>query len=215
MADTKISGLGAATAMAMANEFMINEAGTSKKLTGTVMSNFFFTRISGATGIAGEYKTFHMLTASVTQTSTSTLATVMTTSALASGIYQFKYNVNYRTSATTEGVDFGINFSGTAGWMVASSWFPSTGGTAATGLADQTGSSTANLVEGKSARALNTKFGTTLGVDTANSDCLMIIEGLIEVTGTGNLILQFCGETGTNITTLRPGTNLELTKIGN
>lgn len=37
MADTKISALTAATAMADANEFAINEAGTSKKLTGTLI----------------------------------------------------------------------------------------------------------------------------------------------------------------------------------
>ena len=37
MADTKLSGLTAATAMADANEFEINEAGTSKKLTGTLI----------------------------------------------------------------------------------------------------------------------------------------------------------------------------------
>lgn len=38
MADTKISALTAATAMADANEFAINEAGTSKKLTGTLIN---------------------------------------------------------------------------------------------------------------------------------------------------------------------------------
>ena len=37
MADTKISALTAATAMADANEFPINEAGASKKLTGTLI----------------------------------------------------------------------------------------------------------------------------------------------------------------------------------
>jgi hypothetical protein len=37
MADTKISALTAATAMADANEFAINEAGASKKLTGTLI----------------------------------------------------------------------------------------------------------------------------------------------------------------------------------
>jgi hypothetical protein len=37
MADTKISALAAAASMADANEFPINEAGTSKKLTGTLI----------------------------------------------------------------------------------------------------------------------------------------------------------------------------------
>jgi len=40
MADTKISLLTATTAMADANEFAINEAGTSKKLTGTLVKQW-------------------------------------------------------------------------------------------------------------------------------------------------------------------------------
>ena len=40
MADTKISGLTAATVMADANEFAINEAGASKKLTGTLIKDW-------------------------------------------------------------------------------------------------------------------------------------------------------------------------------
>lgn len=40
MANTKISALTAATVAAAANEFAINEAGTSKKLTGTLLRNF-------------------------------------------------------------------------------------------------------------------------------------------------------------------------------
>jgi hypothetical protein len=40
MADTKISGLPAATAAAAANEFAINEAGTSKKLTAALLKDY-------------------------------------------------------------------------------------------------------------------------------------------------------------------------------
>ena len=41
MADTKISALTAATTVADANEFAINEAGTSKKVTGLLMKAYF------------------------------------------------------------------------------------------------------------------------------------------------------------------------------
>lgn len=41
MADTKISALSAAASVAAANEFAINEAGTSKKVTGTQIKDFF------------------------------------------------------------------------------------------------------------------------------------------------------------------------------
>ena len=44
MADTKISALAAASAVIDANEFAINEAGTSKKVTGTQIRLFVHVR---------------------------------------------------------------------------------------------------------------------------------------------------------------------------
>lgn len=44
MADTKISALPAASAVVDANEFAINEAGTSKKVTGTQVRLFVHVR---------------------------------------------------------------------------------------------------------------------------------------------------------------------------
>jgi hypothetical protein len=43
MADTKVSGLPAASAVAAANEVPINEAGTSKKVTVAQLQAFLFT----------------------------------------------------------------------------------------------------------------------------------------------------------------------------
>ncbi len=43
MADTKISALAAASSVAAANEFAINEAGTSKKVTAAQIANYVFT----------------------------------------------------------------------------------------------------------------------------------------------------------------------------
>jgi hypothetical protein len=45
VADTKISALTAATAVAGANEFAINEAGTSKKVTAAQLQDFLFANI--------------------------------------------------------------------------------------------------------------------------------------------------------------------------
>lgn len=44
MADTKISGLTAASAVVAANEFAINESGTSKKATADQIAAFVLTR---------------------------------------------------------------------------------------------------------------------------------------------------------------------------
>lgn len=51
MADTKISALPAATAGAAANEFAINEGGTSKKLTGSLLKAFVFAEDIALTGV--------------------------------------------------------------------------------------------------------------------------------------------------------------------
>jgi hypothetical protein len=45
MSDTKVSALSAATAAASANEIPINEAGTSKKLTVSLLRDFMFTNL--------------------------------------------------------------------------------------------------------------------------------------------------------------------------
>lgn len=68
MADSKISSLSAASAAAAANEFEINEAGTSKKVTGTQIKTFVTTAPVFAAG-----------TASASTTPKLTSGTVMTT----------------------------------------------------------------------------------------------------------------------------------------
>jgi hypothetical protein len=50
MANVKISGLTAAAAAAAANEFEINESGTSKKVTGTQLATFVRTTLDGDKG---------------------------------------------------------------------------------------------------------------------------------------------------------------------
>ena len=96
----------------------------------------------------------------------------MTTTGVGAGTWSFTYKVIYQAAATSTGVDFAINHTGASSAVTVSSWFTTTGGTAANALADQVTSNTANLVEGKAARALDTKFGASLGVDTANANML-------------------------------------------
>ena len=96
--------------------------------------------------------------------------------------------------------------------FVASSWFATSGGSAATALGDQVGSNTASLAEAKSARAINTKFGSTLGVDTASADMLVIIEGTVIVSVSGSLELKHASELAAS-TQVMADTVLELHKI--
>ena len=213
MADTKISALTAVATPAAADEFGVNQAGASKKMTLAQAAGYLVARINGSSGAAGEYMTFQKLSANATANLTTVLLAVMTTTGVGVGTWVFRYNVIYQSAAATTGVDFAIGHSGTTGAIVISSSFVTSGGAAATALADQVSANTANLVEGKSQRAKAAKLGTTLGVDTINADCHMIIEGVIVVTATGSLTLEHCSELAAS-TQVMANTTLELTKIG-
>lgn len=218
MADSTISGLTAAGSAQIDDEYPVNaiSVGDNRKVTGeqirTFVTDHLVLRINGNSGAAGSYTTLQKLSANATANATTTLQTVMTTTGVASGTYRFTYAVIYQAAAATTGVDFAIGHSGTA-TVVVSSWFPTSGGTAANGLADQVGSNTASLVEGKGARALSTKFGSSLGVDTLNANCLMMIEGVLVVTVSGSLTLQHCSEVAAS-SQVMANTCLELTRIG-
>jgi hypothetical protein len=213
MADTKISALTAVTTPASTDEFAVNQGGSSKKVTLALLSGYLFTRINASSGAAGEYKTLQKLSANATANATTTLATVMTTTGVGAGTWNFIYNVIYQAAATTTGVDFAIGHSGTTGAVVITTSFATSGGAAATALADQTGSNTASLLEGKSQRAKAAKVGSTLGVDTANANMHYRIEGVIVVTVSGDLTLQHASEVAAS-SRVMADTCLELTKIG-
>lgn len=213
MADTKISALTAVVTPAATDEFPVNQAAASKKMTLAQIAGYLFTRIDAASGAAGGYKTLQKLSANATANATTTLATVMTTTGVGAGTWSFRYNVIYQAAATTTGVDFAVGHSGTTGAFVVTTQFASTGGAAATGLADQIASNTANMLEGKAQRTKGGKVGSSLGVDTINADMHMIIEGLIVVSVSGDLTLQHASEVAAS-SQIMANSTLELTKIG-
>ena len=170
------------------------------------------TRVRGSSGVAGADFTWQSLSANCAANATTTLATCMTTTGVGAGTWAFKYLVFYQAAATTTGVDFAVNHTGTVTKFVASSHFNTSGGAAATALGDQISSNTATLTEGKSARAINTKFGSSLGVDTANANMLVVIEGVIVVSATGSLELKHASELAAS-TEVMAETTLELHKV--
>ncbi len=138
----------------------------------------------------------------------------MTTTNVVAGTYQFKYVVRYQSAATTTGIGLAADHTGTATYWVSSFWFVSTGGTAATGVADQIAATNAGqMVEGKSERAKGTSTSATAGVDTQNADMLAVMEGIMEVSTSGDLQLEFKSEVATSTVTLKAGTCLILTKL--
>lgn len=139
--------------------------------------------------------------------------TGLTQTALAAGTYTFKYSIIYQTTVTTTGIDFAVDHSGTVSAFVATTRQASTGGAAATGIGDQTGVAGASgLLEGKGARVKNTKVGATVGVDNANADILMVVEGVIKTTTAGDLKLMVAAEAAGLVVRVTEGSSLVLVK---
>lgn len=133
----------------------------------------------------------------------------------ATGTFVFQYYIRYQAAATTTGVKFGLNHDGTVTSFVWNQYWVDVSATAATAVPDQdnvlaTGAITAAFAS----RAVSTVGrGVTLSVDAANSDMLMVIEGMMVVTVAGNLELWHGSEVAA-ASTVKAGTSLILTKCG-
>ncbi|MDP2413450.1 hypothetical protein, partial [Daejeonella sp.] len=150
--------------------------------------------------------------ATANATTTLNVVTGMTTT-VAAGTYTFQYFVRYQSSVTTTGVRFAVNHTGTVSTFVWNWRYSDVGSAASTATPDQDGIIAASqVVAGFASRAVSTTTrGTTLSVDTANSDMLVIIEGVMIVTATGSLQLYHGSETAAS-TQVMAGTSLILTK---
>ncbi|MDB5222479.1 MAG: hypothetical protein JWN83_1146 [Chitinophagaceae bacterium] len=133
---------------------------------------------------------------------------------LAAGTYTFKYLIRYQSAAATTGVKFSVNHSGTVTAFVANVRWVDVSAVASTAAADQDEIlSTGAVVGAFAARAKSTTgWGTTLSVDAANSDMLMIIEGLVVVTVSGDLQLYHGSEVAA-ATTVKTGSTVIITKV--
>lgn len=217
MADTKISALAAATVAAPANEFAINEAGTSKKVTGAQLRDMMVKLISGNSGAANANAapaiTLQVLTGNATVNGTTTLATVMTTQSLPAGTYAFKYMVRYQSAATTTGVKFAVDYGGTVTWVLVRHTF-SVEATAASSLVADSGftAAAAGIQTNMEFRADAAVAGPTASADSANADMLWVIEGIMAVSTQADLLLQHASEVAAN-STVMAGTMLELKRV--
>lgn len=174
----------------------------------------YSTKVTGASGSAGSYRTTQVLTADATAVTSTSLTSVMAVTTPASGTYAFRYLIRYRSAATTTGVAFAVNYTGTSSSFV-SHWYHVTDGTtAATGIADGVAATAAGqLVEGKTSRTLNSSSSATVGVDTAGADLLAVMEGVLIATGSGNLQLVVGSEVSGSGITVKAGTSLLLEKM--
>lgn len=207
MADTKISALSAVSSVAGTNELAVNEAGTSKKATAAQLGTYLQT-IGMPLVVA--------LASDATANSTTTAAeiTSMQATAVGAGTYVFQYFIRYQAAAITTGVKFSINHTGTVTAMVYNMSYVDAAATASTGAPSQAANaSTAQVYGAYSARAKSAtaSVGPTLSVDTLNADMLMIIEGMMIVTVSGDLELWHASEVAA-ASTVKAGTSLILTR---
>jgi hypothetical protein len=208
MADTKISALTAVSAVAGANEFAVNEAGTSKKASATQISAFLQSLEVGHQKIVR--LTADHSVASATATEVTGLSTT-----LVAGTYLFEYFLLLQTTLAATGVGLGINYTGTASRLAFTRRFVSTGTTAATGVMDNIANTlTGQLVDGYAATAETTTTPNTLNTGAAATgvDCLNIIEGIIVVSDGGDLELWHSSEDA-NSTTVEQESCLRITRL--
>ena len=215
MADTKISALTAAAAAAAANEFAINEAGTSKKLTLQQVVDFIVKRAAATTVAAGAYTTNLVLAANSGDITGTTLTTVMTITATGTGRFYFRCQLVFQTTATTTGIGVAVNHTGTlTQFGVVNKWVD-TLATATTGGVMNAGAVAAGNVYGShSSITKDTLIGAVnVTVQTANSDHLMIIEGFFVVSVNGDLQIKLQAELASLVCRAMQGSYLELVKL--
>ncbi|GEM_PF-1467322 len=173
---------------------------------------------NGVTGVlpvanGGTQITTKALSANLTNSGTTFAKVTNLDQVVGVGTWAFKYLILYSSDTTTTGIKFAVNHSGTVTSFVANGWYQENTTAAATGAADQV-HTTFGLVAGGATRSKST--GTALvqtaSVDTINVDMLMVIEGLMVVTVSGNIELYSAGEAAT-VTTVRKDSSLILTKI--
>ena len=199
MADTKISGLTAATLPLDGTELLtVVQGGSSKKVAKVDFS------------IVDLVKTVTVAESNSTTTAAAATGLAATVDV---GTYLVKYWVVYQSAATTTGIQMYLDHTGTATRLAATWYTLTTGTTATSGVADQATTLTAQMMEGKGQRANNVASGPTQGVDTAAADQFAVMEGIITVTVTGTLNFMYSSEVAASAVTLQIGSSLVLTKV--
>ena len=209
MADSKISALTPASFVAATNEFAINEAGVSKKVTGAQIATYLQT--VGMTKVLA-------LASNAAENETATLAKITGLDVtVGAGTYVFEYYIRAQTADVLNSMKFAVTHTGTLTAFMCDLYFPSAGVTAATGAVDQEAAAitTGSVWAHQSTRVKNTTLGPQTGIDTINVDVLYRISGMMIVTVSGDLQLWHASElTQANGTMVMAGSCLILIQVG-
>ena len=198
-----------------ADEFAINEAGASKKLTLQQICDFLVTRAAAATVAAGPYTTQLVLAADSGDITGVGLVTVMTITATGTGRFYFKAQIVYQTHVATTGVGFAVNHTGTLTQFVVEKRQSTTGGSAANNAATEiANTATGNLYESQGSRTKNTLIGAvSVSVDTINLDMIATLEGFFVCSVSGDLEIKMQAELALLVCHAMQGSYLELVKL--
>lgn len=134
---------------------------------------------------------------------------------LGTGTYVFRFSIIDTTATGTVSPAYAVNFTGTAAVRKMTLSYPSTGTTAISGVADDIGATTGQIMETVPVTAFATTAPNMLhtGGQTVTNNVHKFIDGIMIVTAGGDLELWHGSETGTATTTVA-GTSVVVTKIG-
>jgi hypothetical protein len=132
-------------------------------------------------------------------TTTGTEITGLQITSTGTGLVRFEYYLIVQSSVATTGLKFGINHTGTATVLALNLTYPSTGTTATTGIAENIiANITGAIYEASAATTFSTaapNLGPMAGVAAINTNILMKISGVINVTVSGDLEIYEGSET--------------------
>ncbi len=203
MADTKVSALVADDTVDAADEFMINEAGTSKKVTGEQLRVF-----------CGDHIRVKLASLLFNDVHTSLVKVTDMDQATGTGTFVFEYFIRYRSDTLASGISFCVNHTGTVTSFVVNARWQEATTLASTGAADQAHATFGMLGAGAArAKSTSTLLGTTTAVDTQNADMLLIVEGIGVCTVDGNIEFYISPETSAGGATVMEDSTLTILKV--
>lgn len=207
MADSAISQLTLAGSGLAADEFAIDEAGASKKITLSQIAQF-----NNTSGIFLSLANDEAASTSTAMVRVSGMDVVVD-----AGTYIFEYYIRAQFANTNQDPKFAVNHTGTTTAFPYFFQYGSAGTLASTGSISQVQNATTGRVwSNQSTRTKNTTLGPESNVDTINADILFRVFGMAIVTVTGTLELYFgcrVNSVGRAIT-IKAGTCLILKKVG-
>jgi hypothetical protein len=189
LSSANITALPAASALASADTFPVNQTSTAGEATLTQLLTFLQNN--------GMPRVLKLGSQYTNSTTTGTEVTGLSFNNLDAGTYFVRWALLHEVTANTTSIKFGVNVTNTVSEFVTNAYFPSAGVTAATGTMHNAANATtgqvwayANTIT-ESTTAPN--LGPWVGTTNANVPHLLIIETLTVITAGPADIELWCG----------------------